>query len=835
MIVTLVVTAESAFAADCERHLGESDRREIVTVSTVSEAVDTLEDRSIDCIISDHDLPDTDGLAFLQIVRANNPTLPFILFTSEGSEAVASRAISADVTEYLIKERQSKQWDRLGSLVDDAVAYARSHEEIVTTERRAKVLLDAAHDMVAVVRDDTVAYVNQTGLEFLEVETTAAVTGRSLGDLLVKGGDRPLTETIRAVQEGDRTLERVEANLITDNDTITPVEITASRIDWPDEPAAILVIRDISERKAYKSDLELKNRVMDKAPVGITIADADQQDNPLIYVNDAFEQLTGYAAEDALGRNCRFLQGPETDPDAVAAMREAIAADEPVTVELRNYRQDGTEFWNRVTVAPIRDDTGAVTHYVGFQSDVTDRKEAQQMLRRFREGIEAAGHAVYMTDPDGTIEYVNPAFERITGYSADDAIGRNPRILKSGEMSDSYYERLWKTLQAGEVWDEEIVNRRADGERYYAHQTIAPVTEDGSIDGFVAIQTDITEQKDRETQLQHYERAIDGTNEMIAALDDDYQYLFANPAYREFHDIQVEEVTDCSLSDVLDDDTYEEIIPYVDEALSGDTVQYRMTRTRTDKPDRIFKVRYYPLQGKAGEIKGGVGTFQDITQQVERENQLLSLDRMLRHTLRNELNVILSRAELISNDKSKDVERDAAAIIDVANIILTQAEKEREIVELLTNPQPPKRQNLTDVVDRVVDRMERDNPSATITVDMPADVPLRAIPEIERAIEEVLENAISHSDNPSPSVSVAVTVTEESVTIRVEDDGPGIPEQERHVIAQDSKAAPLVHSGGMGLWLVKRIINRADGTIRFGDAPGNGGVVELVIPRDSSE
>lgn len=138
---------------------------------------------------------------------------------------------------------------------------------------------------------------------------------------------------------------------------------------------------------AQTEELSLKNDAMNEAPVGITIADMTRADEPLIYVNDGFELLTGYDADKAVGSNCRFLQGAETDNSKVAAMREAIEADESVQVTLRKYRRDGTEFWNEITVAPIRQSDGTATHYVGFQQDVTERVEYAARLEDQRDDL----------------------------------------------------------------------------------------------------------------------------------------------------------------------------------------------------------------------------------------------------------------------------------------------------------------------------------------------------------------------------------------------------------------------------------------------------------------
>jgi len=124
-------------------------------------------------------------------------------------------------------------------------------------------------------------------------------------------------------------------------------------------------------------DLELKERAMDAAPVGISITDPDREDNPLIYVNEQFEELTGYT--DVVGENCRFLQGEETDPETTATIRKAIDASRPVSVDIVNYRKNGRKFWNKLDIAPISSE-GAVTNFVGFQTDITERKIGERRL-----------------------------------------------------------------------------------------------------------------------------------------------------------------------------------------------------------------------------------------------------------------------------------------------------------------------------------------------------------------------------------------------------------------------------------------------------------------------
>ncbi len=143
----------------------------------------------------------------------------------------------------------------------------------------------------------------------------------------------------------------------------------------------VKITNELLQNKSLKEQLILKDLALASSAEGITIADATKEDCPLIYVNKGFEKITGYNADFACGTNCRFLQGEDTDPKAIEEIRRAVKEKRECIVEILNYRKNGEPFWNRLSINPIRNNTGVVTHFVGVQSDVTARRLAEDALR----------------------------------------------------------------------------------------------------------------------------------------------------------------------------------------------------------------------------------------------------------------------------------------------------------------------------------------------------------------------------------------------------------------------------------------------------------------------
>ncbi len=141
---------------------------------------------------------------------------------------------------------------------------------------------------------------------------------------------------------------------------------------------------------ASVDDLLLKDRALNVAAEGITISDMRLPEQPLIYINEGFERLTGYSAESMLGKNCRFLQGKDTDPATVQEIRDALSTGQECTVEILNYTKKGKQFWNRLSLTPVLDRAGEVTHFIGVQSDITNRKNAEEALLEANRQLEIA-------------------------------------------------------------------------------------------------------------------------------------------------------------------------------------------------------------------------------------------------------------------------------------------------------------------------------------------------------------------------------------------------------------------------------------------------------------
>jgi PAS domain S-box-containing protein len=352
----------------------EDERIRVTTATGPDEGLDVLTADDIDCVISDYNMPGTNGIEFLEAVRRVYPDLPFILFTGRGSEEIASEAISAGVSDYLQRGGGADKYALLANRGVNAVQKRRNER----ARERDQVIIAEATDAILVVGPDAAVQYATPSTETVMGRAAADLRGTDASELIVPA-DRPRVmaafAALVADPGGHRTVEFRH-----DRPDGTRIWIEArgrNLLDRDPVDGVVIYGRDVTERKEREARLEQQSRIIEQAPIGIAVSDPSREDNPLVYANAAFEALTGYEFEEIDGRNCRFLQGERTDPESVAAMRDAIHAGEPTTVDVWNYRKDGTEFRNRVTVSPIEDGDGEVTQFVGFQQPLSDLHGAE--------------------------------------------------------------------------------------------------------------------------------------------------------------------------------------------------------------------------------------------------------------------------------------------------------------------------------------------------------------------------------------------------------------------------------------------------------------------------
>jgi len=273
--------------------------------------------------------------------------------------------------------------ERIGNTLErrsHEAAIARRNDRLEAKTRRFEGIAATSPDVIFRVDDAGAFTYVSPAMERLLGYDPEALVDEPFAEVVAPSSVETAFDLYRRVDAGD-PVEGVELELEAADGERRVFEVNARPADIPGGGDEIQgVARDITDRKERRRELEVRTRAMDEAGMGIVIADATREDNPITYVNRAFCRITGYDRERVLGSNCRMLQGEATDPEAVARLREAIAAEEPVSVDIVNYRASGCAFWNEVGVTPVEDDAGEVVQYIGFQRDITERKRREKLL-----------------------------------------------------------------------------------------------------------------------------------------------------------------------------------------------------------------------------------------------------------------------------------------------------------------------------------------------------------------------------------------------------------------------------------------------------------------------
>jgi PAS domain S-box-containing protein len=487
-----------------------------------AEGLSALRAGAYDVVLLDYRLGEGTGLDFLGRLPLEDGTPPVILLTGQGDRETDLMAMQAGAADYLAKSGLT------ATMLERSIRYAvERHRARVAkheAEQRYQLLLQSVGAIVWQGDPETLffTFVSREAEHLLGYPAERWTEERGFWPDHIHPEDRSwaLAYCEEASRRGishsfEYRMIASDGRVVWLRDIVRVVEIGGRRT-----LAGVMV--DITAAKAAEETIRLRDRAVEAISEGIVMTDARQPDHSIVYVNPAFQELTGYPTAEILGRNCRFLQGPDTDPAAVAELRDAIRDERAATVELLNYRKDGSPFWNRLSLSPVRDARGTLTHFVGVQLDVTERRRAVAELAgaeaHYRRLVTAAPLAVYALDAAGRFIELNPAGERLLARTAGELLGQPfsliiaPRDLPAAQ---GLFERT--TAGAAPEVGEELWIVRPSGEERLLSVTIAPMWEGGAIRGVHGIARDITDERERERHVRRVER-LAGVGTLIAGV-----------------------------------------------------------------------------------------------------------------------------------------------------------------------------------------------------------------------------------------------------------------------------------------------------------------------------
>jgi len=344
---------------------------------------------SPDIILSDYSMPQFTGLRAAELLQKSGLDIPFILISGTVGEDVAVDAMKHGATDYLLKDRLA----RLGVAVEQALEKKRLHDEHKRVEVSLKLfrtLIDQSSDGIEVIDPETGRFldINETTCQWLGYKREELLS-MNVQDVEAIAVD--YSSWIKVVEEIRQSgFKIIEGWHKRKGGSTFPVEINV-RFIKVERDYLIAAVRDITERKRSEESLRLLGSAVEQSKESIVITDAelDLPGPKIIFVNPAFTQMTGYTAEEVIGKTPRILQGPRTDRTVLSRLRQNLERGEVFAGEAINYRKDGKEFDLEWQIAPLRDASGKITHFVATQHDITERRKLEAQFRQSQkmEGI----------------------------------------------------------------------------------------------------------------------------------------------------------------------------------------------------------------------------------------------------------------------------------------------------------------------------------------------------------------------------------------------------------------------------------------------------------------
>ena len=473
--------------------------------------------------------------------------------------------------------------------------------------------------------------------------------------------------------------------------------------------------------------------------------------------------------------------------------------------------------------------------------------------------VEQAADGFVITGSDGIIQYVNPAFTAMTGYTREEAVGQYPRILKSGLLAPAFYEELWRTIRRGKAWRGEMINRRKDGTIYHEEMQITPVLDlAGEIVSYIAIKRDVTERraaqqafKSSEEKFQELAENISEVFWMMNVGSDRFSYV--SPAYEQIWGRSLESIylnPDSRLEAIHPDDLERSRLLFARQ-MEGEAVETEYRIRTPEGQEKWIRGRAFPIHGQDGQLIRVVGIAEDTTDRKRYEQELIrareeadaanqaksSFLANMSHEIRTPMNGIIGMAGLLLGGdldprqrKRAETLRDSAeALLDILNEILDFSKLEAHKLELEENAF-----DLRALVEGVADLMavKSQEKGVELLVFIEPDVPTRLLGDSSR-LRQILVNLVGNAAKFTAAGEISIRVkrdlsgSREGIRFEVRDTGIGIPENKRNLLFHpfsqvDASTSRRYGGTGLGLSIVRMLVDMLGGMLGVDSMEGQG-------------
>ncbi|MFW5999959.1 MAG: PAS domain S-box protein, partial [Halorubrum sp.] len=819
--------------ADVAASLLESrdDRIEATPVESAAAALDALSASSYDCVVSDYEMPESDGIELLETVRERHGDVPFVLFTGEGSEAVASEAVSAGADEYLRKGGRSDQYSRLAGAVEEVVSRTRG-------ERRVAEHLDRVSDAFCEVDGDwRITHLNDRAVQMIDLDADELL-GERIWDLSPENAD---TDGEAALREAAETGDPVRFEAHVDR---LGADLVVNAYPTPDGLA--LYLRDVTEKRERERELrELSERLqlaVEGAEVGVWDWDVRTDE---VQFDDRWAEMLGHDT-DEIDFDLSTWED-RVHPDDIEAAWDAIEAHFAGETDLyqcdfRMRTKSGDWRWIRDRGRVVeRADDGEPLRAVGIHIDVTEEKERERKLERYRRIVDELPESVCVYDEEGRYELVNDHLADVYEVAPEELVGERSRLI--GQIVETGAGDPFEALVDGDR--EELVGTTEfdlpGKPEAIVDYGLTRLVIDGEFDGVLGISRDVTDERRRQRRLERttarLEALFERSPDMIDIHDEAGETVDANRAMTDALGYDREELVGMDVWEVDTELDPAEGVRLWNELEMDETVRLETTFARADGstfPVEVH-VRRIDVQGEDRFLASSrdISERKAYERRIERENERLDeFASIVSHDLRNPLNVLSGYLRLARETGTDDYfDRCERALDEMERLIedVLALAKQGEAVGSF------ERVHLGDLAARYSDDAfgtaggedpfggddDGEAETAPIEVGIEADGQILADPgRVRQLLGNLFRNAAEHGGE-------RVVVGDLPDGFYVEDDGPGIAPDQRETVFESGYTTSETGTG-FGLSIVQRIAEAHGWTVDVTEGERGGARFEFV-------